>query len=487
MGGLTVLRAALAAARLASADTAWALLRAQNAPVIIAVLGEYLAGDTKQLPAPQLFEAVDAELPELRAHGFDLPQTGMRYCRDWLASGYLVRRPGEQREEIFELSQGALAAIRFVQQLIEPRSSVTESRLTSIVNGIRQLAMETDPNIANRVTALQAERERINQQIAALHAGQVEDLPADRAVERVRDILLRTTELPEDFARVRSTLEQLNAEVRRQLVEEPTSRGAVLDDIFRGVDLLAESEAGKSFSAFHALLLNPERTVAFEDDIAALIHRPFASKLTKDEVRALIRLLPTIQESSSEIHQVMTSFGRSLRRFVQSEELAEDRRVHRLVRETMVQAHDLTRQVNPARKLGYDLPLTGVSLAQLAGMRMHNPADAETTTDLVTDFGSPEDIEQLRAFVRASEIDMRELTNNVAQVIAEHGPVTIAEVLEQYPATQGVASVVGLVVLAADYARRTGGKENVQWALVAEPTQQRQAEIPQFLFTELAA
>jgi len=481
------LRAALAAARLQNADSAWALLRAQNAPVIIAILGEHLAGDTKQLPAPQLFEAVDAELPDLRSQGFDLPQTGMMYCRDWLAAGFLVRRPGEQREEIFELSQGALAAIRFVQQLIEPRSSVTESRLTSIVNGIRQLAVETDPNTANRIAALQAQREKIDQQIAALHAGHVEALPSDRAVERVRDILLRTAELPEDFARVRSTLEQLNQEVRRQLVEEPTSRGAVLDDVFRGVDLLAESDAGRSFTAFHALVLDPERTVAFEDDIAALIHRPFASKLTIDEVKALTRLLPTIQDSSSEIHQVMTSFGRSLRRFVQSEELAEDRRVHRLVRETMVQAHDLTRQVNPARKVGFDLALTGVSLTQLAGMRLHNPADAETTTDLVTDFGSPEDIEELRAFVRASEIDMRELVNNVAQAITEFGPVTIAEVLAHYPATQGVASVVGLVVLAADHARRTGGRENVHWTLVDQPERYRQAEIPQFLFTELAA
>ncbi|WP_162458418.1 DUF3375 family protein [Pseudactinotalea terrae] len=79
------------------------------------------------MAAPVLFDAVEADLEELRGHGFALPQTAVQYCRDWLDAGYLVRRPGQAREESYELSEGALVAVRFVEQLDAPRPAVTES------------------------------------------------------------------------------------------------------------------------------------------------------------------------------------------------------------------------------------------------------------------------------------------------------------------------------------------------------------------------
>lgn len=186
------------------------------------------------MTCPVLHEAVDADLEDLRAHGFELPRTAVAYCADWLAAGYLVRRPGESREEHYELSDGALAAIRFVEELTDPRPSVTESRLATIVERIHRLAVDTDPDVTRRIAALTAERDRIDAQIAALAAGDVDELPEERAVERAIDILSLAAEIPEDFARVRTSLGQLNRDLRRQLVEEPGSRGTVLEDVFRG-------------------------------------------------------------------------------------------------------------------------------------------------------------------------------------------------------------------------------------------------------------
>ena len=71
----------------------------------------------------------------------------------------------------------------------------------------------------------------------------------------------------------------------------------MLDDIFRGVDLLQESEAGKSFSAFYALILDPERTAAVEEDIDQLLQRPFAAGLAPGQRHGLRRLLPAMQDS----------------------------------------------------------------------------------------------------------------------------------------------------------------------------------------------
>lgn len=462
------------------------MLRGSNAPVAIAILGTHLASDTRRMVAPMLFDAVDADLEDLRAAGFDLPQTGMQYCRDWLTAGYLVRRPTEAREEVYELSEGALVAIRFVEQLAAPRPSVTESRLATIVERIHQLAIDTDPDVNRRIAALTAERDRIDAQIAALADGEVEVMADDRASERAVDILSMAAELPEDFARVRASLEQLNRELRSQLVEEPSSRGTVLDDIFRGVDLMAETDAGKSFTAFYALAIDAERTTRLEDEVEEILRRPFARSLSRDQVRFLARLLPTMQEAGGEIHDVMTSFSRSLRRFVHSEELAEDRRVHRLVRETLAQAGNLADQVPPYRHLDLDLRLTAVSPSQIAAMRLLNPADSETTGEVETVTAEPADLAALREYVRASEIDMGELRRNVNAVLAERGPSTVAEVLRGRPATQGAASVVGLLVLAEEHATRAGpqASERVSWSpAVGGP--ERRATVPTYLFEEV--
>ena len=59
------------------------------------------------------------------------------------------------------------------------------------------------------------------------------------------------------------------------------------------------------------------------------------------------------------------------------------------------------------------------------------------------------DVEALRLLARETEIDVTELRANVNRVLAERCPASVAEVLAVHPATQGVASVVGLLSLAA--------------------------------------
>lgn len=65
---MSVLHAAHTATRLQAEDPAWALLRARNAPIAIAVLDHHLGGDVRRIPAPVLFERIEDDLEELRAH-----------------------------------------------------------------------------------------------------------------------------------------------------------------------------------------------------------------------------------------------------------------------------------------------------------------------------------------------------------------------------------------------------------------------------------
>jgi hypothetical protein len=453
------------------------------------VLSKHLGGEQRRLAAPALFEHVEEDLEELRGNGFDLPQNAQAYCTAWRNDGVLIRRTAEEsREETFELSLGALQAIRFVTELSQPRQAVTESRLATILDRVRVLARETDPDSKSRLRSLHEERARIDAQIERATGGDVDVLSAVQAAERLRDVLSLIEEIPSDFARVRSELEQLNRDLRERLIEQDGPRGSVLDDIFRGVDLLAESEAGRSFSGFYALLLDPEQGRDFEDSIDTIMDREFTSRLSATQVRTLRRILPTLQDGSSEIHAVMTAFSRSLRRFVQSQELEQDRLINQRLRSALRQALEISQSVKPYAKTELSLDLTSVPLNSVAALNLHNPADFEAAGEIVEHDAETVDIEQLRALARASEIDMIELTDNINAVLSRQSSATIADVLADCPATQGVASVVGLLVLAEEHATALSGREDVTWQPPAPSINgsgtTRRGTVGRYLFTE---
>ncbi|WP_262107545.1 DUF3375 domain-containing protein [Arthrobacter sp. Marseille-P9274] len=480
---MSVIRAALTAQRLLAEEPAWKMLRARNAAMAVALLGEHLGGEQRRLPAPVLFERLEEDLEELRGNGFDLPQTAQAYCTEWRNDNILIRRTSEAaREETLELSQGALAAIRFVSQLTEPRQAVTESRLATILDRLRVLARDTDPDSTARLASLQEERDRLDQLIDRVAAGDVGILPMEQAVERVRDILSMVEEVPTDFARVRGDLEQLNRSLRERLIGQEESRGTVLEDIFRGVDLLEQSEAGRSFSGFYTLLLDPERGLEFEDSIAGILEREFIDRLTPAQTRTLRRILPTLQDRSSEIHAVMTAFSRSLRRFVQSQELQEDRLINQNLRNALREAMNTAQTVRAYARTQLVLDLTSVPLGSVSALKLHNPADFESAQEVVAHEAAPVNIEDLRELARASEIDMEELTVNVNLVLDEQGPATISDVLAARPATQGVASVVGLLVLAEEHARQLDGREDIAWQSTLGAI--RRGSVSRYLFCE---
>jgi hypothetical protein len=135
-------------------------------------------------------------------------------------------------------------APRFVAGRVEPRTAATESRLAVVIQQLVRLAEETDANPPTRIAALLAERERIDREIERIRQGRLEMLPDASALERIREIIALADDLAGDFRRVRDRLEHLNRDLRERLVDSDTARGEVLEALFTGVDLIAESEAG---------------------------------------------------------------------------------------------------------------------------------------------------------------------------------------------------------------------------------------------------
>lgn len=459
----------------------WKLLAADNASIVLGLLQTHLYEKERSLSASIFLERIGRDLERLRIDGEYLPQPAQHYIAEWLAAGYLTRRfPAGAAEEEYELTPDAADAIRIISDLAEPRSSATESRLVTVMQQLVRLAEETDPNPRSRIAALVSERERIDREIQAIQEGRANPLANDRAIERTRDLITLASDLAGDFRRVRDHIEQLNRDLREEIVNNEGSRGEVLQALFAGVDLIAESDAGKTFSAFWQLLIDPEQSATLEQAIDQVLSRDFAGALDVKERRFLQRLITVLLDEGGSVHDVFQNFARSLKQFVQSREFLEQRRLNQLLSEARRAALTLKDQVKAFESLEYTLPLTSSRLTSISQWTLYDPALQATAAPMVEAGEAPISLEAVGELVAQSEIDFRTLKANVQEVLQEHSQASIADVLRKFPAAQGLGSVLGLLALGSRHGFPTDTTETVFWH--GTDGQARSARIPTIFF-----
>ncbi|MFI0375301.1 MAG: DUF3375 domain-containing protein [Candidatus Thiodiazotropha sp.] len=464
----------------------WRLLASGNGPAVIGLLQSHLYEKERSLPASILFERLTRDLEELRAQGDDFPQTAQAYVANWLSDGYLERRfPLGATEEEYELSTATVEAIRFLSAIAEPHSAATESRLSLVIQALVGLAEDTDTDKYRRIDRLMAEQARIDKEIDAIQKGQMRVLPRDTALERTREIISLADDLTGDFRRVRDQFEQLNRDLRERIMDSDGNRGEVLDSLFAGIDLIAESEAGRTFSAFWRLLTDPEQAAMLEESLDSVMSREFVGELDMRERRFLLRLTRNLLEQGGTVHEVLQTFARSLKHFVQSREYLEQRRVNQLLKEAQRGALSIKDEVKATESLEYSLELTSSRLRSLSQWVLYDPSLQAEPEAMREGEPPPIDLESVSELVAQSEIDFRTLKEHVCSLLEQRDQASIGDVLEHFPAEQGLGSVVGLLALGSRHGIRGAesggdGVETVAW--VGEDDQGRRARIPKIYF-----
>ena len=462
-------------------ETGWSLLVLEHAPVALGLLGTHLGARDRRLPGSILLERLRHDIELLRGHGLELPQTAENYLAAWLRAGYLVRSfPPGASEETYELSIAAGHALRLVESLETPRAVATETRLSLVIQQLQQLAEQTETDPQVRLQALLRERARLDAEIDAVRAGRLETLPEDRALERIGEVTALARELLGDFRRVRDEFARINRGLREQIVENEGSRGEVLDKVFAGVDLVAESEAGRTFRAFWRLLTNPEQELAFEEALEKILSRDFARRLEPRERKFLLQLTRELLDNGGEVHDVLQQFARGLKQFVQSQAYREQRRLHRLLRTAQQRARQAKERIRPADDIGVTLFLTSADLRSLAQWQLRDPAEETVTGSIVAADEMTLSLEVIGELLAHSEIDFRTLREQVDHMLATREQVSVAEVLAAYPAGQGLGSVVGLLAMASREGIAGDGEDRVCWQ--GKDGVERCARIPRIYF-----
>ncbi|STC69779.1 DUF3375 domain-containing protein [Corynebacterium pilosum] len=374
------------------------------------------------------------------------------------------RSPKDLHDETYELSPDAHTALDYAMQLANPQHTVTKSRLGTLMSSLHTLAAETDPDETTAIARLEAQRDSIQRQIDQIQDHGVTVIANAEAVEKAREILNLISDLPADFARVQAEVEKVNLELRQSIVEDDRTAADVLDNVFRGVDMIGQSEAGKAFGGFYDLFLDPELSHRFDATLESVMSRDFVDKLEPDERLQLQLLMNTLDASSAQVHDSMTSLSRSLRRFVQSREAESQQALTKAINEATAEALKVARSgINPGHQVCLELELSTHQAKSVSSWTLWDPQDYRIEEGVEVAEAGEVDLEELRRHIRESEIDWQELTGAVNASVQRRGVATIGDVLQDHPATQGVASVVGVITLVEKHGRRSEGTEYLQW------------------------
>jgi len=185
-------------------------------------------------------------------------------------------------------------------------------------------------------------------------------------------------------------------------------------------------------------------------------------------------------DQGGRVHEVVQHFAKSLKHFVQSREYLEQRRINQLLKTAQQEALSLKEVIKTTNTLDYILQLTGCRLSSLSQWILHDPVLHTIEKGMAQGEWAPIDLDLIGDLIAQSEIDFRTLKANIMYMLQTQAQVSIGEMLNHFPATQGLGSVIGYIALGSRYGVRVGQKETIMWQMEGKPLQR--ANIPTIYF-----
>lgn len=425
---------------------AWRLLRAGNAPLVLAMLGQFfVVGNRGATAAGELAAALDDLLyaantdPETPRY----PRAPAAYLEDWAApdAGWLRRfYPPGSDEVHYEVTPAFEKAYAWLDSL-RTRSFVgTESRLHTVVELLRQIVHGTETDPAVRLAELRRRRDALDEEIAAVERGEVHVLDATGIRDRYQQLSGTARELLSDFREVEENFRRLDRGARERIATWEGGKGELLAELIGSRADIAGSDQGRSFQAFFDFLLSDRR----QDELADLLTRATALAAVPADAR-----LRTIHhdwaEAAERTQRTVRQISDQLRRFLDDQVWLENRRVVELVREVETAALAV-RDDPPALGLAVDEPGIPISLP------FERPLyDARPTSEVASLLPpAPDEELDTRALFAQVFVDPARLAGRIRAVVPRRSAALLRDIVELYPLDQGAAEIVGYLSLHDD-------------------------------------
>ena len=464
-------------------NAAWALLRAQNAPLALSFFMTAFTGpNQRNLGRQQLIDVLDDVLFALRdSLGEDaFPRSASNYLDDWAASEKAWLRkyyvPG-QDEPRYDLTPATEDVVRWVESLRGRDFVATQSRLTSIFAVLKQLVQqsETDPEV--RLAELQRQRDGIDVEMQRIRDGHIKVMSEPEALDHFQQLTALAKDLLSDFREVEQNFRKLDREVREQIATWDGTQGELLASIFANQQDISSSLQGRTFQGFWDYLMSPQLRAELRDLLLRATRIESLAQL--DNVHAVANLhqdwLPAVEQTQMTVRQL----SQQMRRLLDDKVFLENKRIMQLIR-SIESATLGTRGRSPSGTF-MDIAAPSVEVV----LPFERPLYEPTRRMMVDDDVVTADDADLDAAALFSQfhVDKERLASHIDAVLADADHATLSDITDAYPLSQGLAEIVAYYQLAAESewaSINTTGSQQLSWALPDGSI--REATIDQIIF-----
>src|SRR5215469_5621853 len=256
--------------RLRANSSAWRLLRADSAPLVLSFLHRvFVDENVRAIPATELASRLDDQLYALNERQpRSFPRSARDYLDDWASpeSGWLRKYyPEGSDEPHYDATPAVEKALQWVRSLSEREFVGTESRLNTVFELLRQIVHGTETDPAARIDELTRRKRRIEEEIERVQAGEVSVLDASGVRDRYQQFSATARELLADFREVEENFRKLDRQLREKIAGWQGGKGELLDDVLGSRESIAGSDQGRSFRAFCDFLLSQSRQEELSD------------------------------------------------------------------------------------------------------------------------------------------------------------------------------------------------------------------------------
>jgi len=462
--------------RIFQENAAWKLLRADNAPIILAFIADLFAEES-EVPFGRARVALAAELEWYREQGIWETETNAgAYLNQWIRAGWL-----RELDDQITKTDASEVALRFCRGLDQRSTGTSASHLRIVQEAVRDFAVAISPNANERIALLKDKRTEIMREISALNAGVVIELTEVQQRERMREIYHLASVLTGDFRRVEDEIRELDQDIRVQMIESDSTRGDVLLAVMEKEAILATTDAGGAFEGFFQLLCDQNRTSEFRSQLQSILSRPVARQLSEQQQQFLNHLMRELSRESERVFKIRRRTEESLRAYIESGAALENRAVDQLLAQLERMAVELKEGgVKPRTATSLSLSSGAIKISSIDSMRLKPPdekLDVSNIEEQVNASSPSADMLECLNSVQIQEVAFR--TRNI---LLACGPMTIASVVQKHPVTAGLEELVAYLRVAKSVGATTlSGKEKV--SLEDRQGRQVQASIPKYLLS----
>ena len=441
--------------RLKSEHAAWRLLRADNAPLILAFVAE-LFREESEVPFGRARVVLQSELDRLLAEGREVDKAAGAYLREWIQAGWL-----RELDDQLTCTDACDVALRFCQGLEQREVNASASHLRIVQDAVTQLAVELSPNPQERIALLEHKKAALQREIDNLAVGVVHELSDAEQRERIREVYQLAAVLTGDFRRVEDEIRTLDQNLRVQMIESGGSRGDVILALLEKERMLSESDAGRAFDGFFQLLFDRNRSAEFREQLRSILSRPAAAHLSVEESRFLGHLVRELTRESQRVFQVRRRTEESLRAYIESGAHMENRAVERLLR----QLEQIAVQFNesdfsPETPLPLALPSGSVKISSIDSMRLRVPEEQLDTRNIQAQRNHSNPSDSMLDCLESVQII--EVAGRMRDALRRNGPMTVAGMIQHHAIEAGLEELVAYLRVAKNVgAAHLEGKEQV--------------------------